>query len=500
MAESSCDWAGRAAGLKPVIRDYIDGRWREQASSEKLDKRGPRDGRLLYHLGMGVAGTADTAVQAARASFRDARWSGLLPGVRKDVLLRFAALIETHREELALLECLDVGKPIQSALDVDIPMAVQILRFNAEAADKLPGRGLVADRTSLSYRLERPIGVVAGIVGWNFPLVLAASKIGPALAMGNSLVLKPSELTSLSAARLAELASEAGVPDGVFNVIHGGARVGDALARHGNVDMLTFTGSTRTGKQLMVAAGQSNMKRLTLECGGKAANIVFADAPDLNAVAEAIVARAFWNQGQVCTASSRLLVQSSIKERLVAILVEKTAALQVGDPLDPATGLGALVSADHQEKVEGYIAGGASDGARLVYRNSCTDPVAGGFFIRPAIFDGVSSMSKMGQEEIFGPVLAVMTFGDENEVIKLANSTIYGLSATVWTTDLGRAHRLSMALDVGWTVINAATQPAGGPGAGAMAISPHKQSGLGVEGGLDGLEDYLVKTAVQVFV
>jgi len=494
------DWVEQARLLNPFIRNFVGGAWRAQSDATPLEKYGSRDGRLLYRLNSGTLIDAHDAVASARRAFEDGRWSQAPAQRRKDALHRLANLIDTHAEELALLECLDVGKPITDALEVDVPMAAAIVRFNAEALDKLHGRVYGADSTSLSYQLYRPLGVVGGIVGWNFPLVLAATKIAPALAAGNSLVLKPSELTSLSASRLAELAMEAGVPAGVLNVIHGDGALGAVLARHQDVDALTFTGSTQTGKKLMVAAGESNLKPLILECGGKAANIVFDDSPNLEAVADAVIARAFWNQGQVCTASSRLLLHERIKNEFLALLITKMAALVPGDPLKSETRFGALASEGHLKKVLGYLETARQEGAEIAYQSTAPAPFASGFYLGPTVLDAVSSSHRLAQEEIFGPVLSVLTFRDESEAIRIANDTLYGLSAILWTKDLGRAHRLTQAIKAGWIVVNATGHPAGGPVEGVIAIGGHKQSGLGVEGGLEGLDAYMSKTAVQLFV
>jgi len=320
------------------------------------------------------------------------------------------------------------------------------------------------------------------------------------LASGNSLVLKPSELTSFSAARLAELAAEAGVPEGVFNVVHGGVDIGAALALHSGVDLITFTGSTHTGKKLLIASGRSNMKRLVLECGGKAANIVFEDCPSLDAVAEGIVARAFWNQGQVCTASSRLLVQESIHEELLRLVIQRTAVLGFGDPLDPETRFGAVVSREHRQKVLSYIDGGQREGGRPVYQSNSRPPNEGGYYVPPVIFDRVSPRQRIAREEIFGPVLSVISFRDEAEAIRIANDTVYGLSTILWTKDIGRAHRVTQGVDVGWLVINATDKPTGGPGEGVLPVGGHKESGFGIEGGIEGIEVYASQTAVQIFV
>lgn len=499
-ASSSVDWVARAGALRIQVRNFVGGRAAAGDSAGLLHKSSPRDGQELYSFAAGSPRDVESAVAVARRAFVDGRWSQLPTHRRSEVLYRLAALVAEHAEEFALLESLDTGKPIKDAVAFDVPRASATFRFSAAAGDKLASQVYGVDARSLSYQSRRPLGVVGGIIGWNFPLVLAAEKIGPALAMGNSVVLKPSELTSLSAARLAELALEAGVPEGVLNVIHGSPEVGAALARHQDVDMITFTGSSRTGKLLLVASGESNMKRLMLECGGKAPNIVFGDAPDLAAVAEGIVARAFWNQGQVCTASSRLLVQEDIKDELLGLVIERAAVLNPGDPLKEPTTFGALVSTGHRDKVLGYVASGEREGARAIYRPSTSDPLPGGFYVAPVIFDEVSLGHRIAQEEIFGPVLSVLTFRDDEEAVRIANSTIYGLSAILWTKDLGRAHRVSQSIDAGWIVVNATASPAGGPGPGILSIGGHKQSGIGVEGGVDGLKAYTRESAIQFFV
>jgi acyl-CoA reductase-like NAD-dependent aldehyde dehydrogenase len=490
------DWIERSRGLKLSVNNLINGHIRE-VRGETIDKLGPRDGRLLVRFGAGESDDVREALASARQAFEDGRWSDLPNGRRKQVLFRLAELIETHAEELALLEALDVGKPITAALSFDLPATVACIRFCAEAVDKFYGRVFGVDRHHLSFELHRPLGVVAGIVGWNFPLLLAASKIGPALATGNSLVLKPSELTSLSAVRMGELALQAGVPEGIFNVIHGGPNLGAALARHPEVDLVSFTGSSATGKKILAASGESNMKRLVLECGGKAPNIVFDDSPDLEKVADAVVRRAFYNQGEVCSASSRLLVQESIRESFLPVLIRKTSALSPGDPLRADTSFGALVSDAHRKKVLGYVENAEREGTHRLYESSAKAPVAGGFYVPPVIFDRVAPHQKIAQEEIFGPVLSVISFRDEEEAIRIANSTIYGLSAVAWTRDLGRAHRITHGIHAGWIVVNATGQPLG---ADPITVGGQKQSGLGVEGGVEGIAEYTRKSAVQWFV
>jgi acyl-CoA reductase-like NAD-dependent aldehyde dehydrogenase len=494
------DWVRRAQTVTPAVTAFINGRRQTEPGGEQLDKYGPRDGKLLCRFSVSPANVIEQAIANGKTAFEDGRWSRAPIQRRKQVLYRLAALIDEHREELALLECLDVGKPISDALNFDVPASAATLRFNAEAADKFYGKVYAADQSSLSYELHRPVGVVAGIVGWNFPLLLAAGKIGPALATGNSLVLKPSELTSLSATRVAELAVQAGLPEGVFNVIHGGPAVGAALAEHRDVSVVTFTGSSRSGKKVMIAAGNSNLKKVILECGGKAPNIVFDDSPGLEAVAGAVVTRAFRNQGEVCTASSRLLIQENIKEEFLRIVVSKIAMLQPGDPLRSETTFGALVSQGHKKKILDYVSDALTEGAHLAYEGHAAVPHEGGFYVSPIVFDKVSSMQRIAQEEIFGPVLSVITFRDEAEAIKIANDTIYGLSAILWTKNLGRAHRVSQAINAGWVVVNGTDIPSGGPGVAVLPIGGHKESGVGTEGGMEGLEEYTSKTTVQYFV
>lgn len=495
----SVDWIARARQLKLQVSNFINGRWTGEPGGVPLNKFSARDGTLLCQFGTGQAQEVDEAVANSRRAFEDGRWSKLPVQRRKEVLYRLATLIEQHREELALLESLDVGKPISDALNFDIPASAANIRYSAEGADKLFAKVYGVDQSSLSYELRRPMGVVAGVIGWNFPLLLAVRKIGPALATGNCLVLKPSELTSFSTARVAELALEAGVPEGVLNVIHGGSHIGAALSLHADVDLLTFTGSSQTGKKLLIASGQSNMKRLILECGGKAPNIVFDDCPNFDAVAEAVLKRAFFNQGQVCSAGSRLLVQENIKDKLLPYIVAKCAAWSMGDPLDPRTRFGPMVSRDHREKVLGYIESGKQEGARIAYRCEAKALSEAGFYVPPVIFDEVIPGQKIAQEEIFGPVLSVITFRDEEEAIRVANGTIYGLSGILWTQNLGRAHRVSQGISAGWIVVNATETPTGGITEGALSTGGHKQSGIGTEGGIEGLDAYMSHTVVQLF-
>jgi acyl-CoA reductase-like NAD-dependent aldehyde dehydrogenase len=493
------NWRERAEKLQPTIRNWVGGRQVPSTGKGIVPKRGGRDGRLLYELNEGAGADVDQAVAAALTAFSDGRWSRLPVQQRKTVLHKLANLVEARAEELALLDCLDVGKPIGNALREDVPMALNALRDAADGAERLFSRAVMdGPAPNLAYQVRKPVGVVGGIIGWNFPLLLAAMKAGPALMMGNSLVLKPSEFTSLSAARLAELALEAGVPEGVFNVVHGtGAIVGDALARHRDVGLLTFTGSGATGKQLMVAAGQSNMKRLMLECGGKSPYIIFDDCPeDLDFVAQAVVQTAFPNQGEVCSAGTRVLVQEGIKDRLIPKLIEQASKVVPGDPLDPEVTFGALLGEAHMNKVIGYIESGKKEGARLIHAGRRVEPVKGGCYLEPSIFADVNNGSRIAREEIFGPVLSLLSFRTEEEALLLANDTTYGLVAYVCTTNLGRAHRLGQRLNAGAVLIMGTSTPA--PLWESLGIEPQKQSGFGAEGGLDGLASYTTTNVVYV--
>lgn len=500
LAERTVDWIARARSLALRVENFVDGSWEAARGDDAIAKYSPRDGQLLYHVPAGHPEDVHRAVANAKTAFNDGRWALLPVARRKEVLRKLANLLRAHRDEFALRESLDVGKPIGDSFGFDVDAAAESIDFSGEAADKFYGKFYAADASSLSYQLLRPVGVVGAIVGWNFPLVLAAGKIGPALAAGNSVVLKPSEFTSLSASALAELAIEAGVPPGVFNVVTGGPPTGAALAGDPSVDLLTFTGSTKTGKEIMIASGRSNMKRLILECGGKAPNIVFDDCPDLEPVADAVVARAFYNQGEVCAASSRLLVQEGIKDSLVREVIRKAGALTPGDPLLLDTKYGALVNDAHERKVKSYIEHGLTEGATVVYQSDAPRPLNGGFYMGPLIFDRVRPGQRIAQEEIFGPVLSVISFRDEEEALRIANGTIYGLSAIVWTKDIGRAHRVTQAMRAGWVVINATPRPGAGPRMSVLSIGGHKQSGFGLEGGLEGIEQYTSRTAVQWFV
>ncbi|WP_349568637.1 aldehyde dehydrogenase [Azotobacter salinestris] len=480
------DWEERARSLPIEGRAFVDGQYLPAADGATFDCLSPIDGRLLTQVASCAAADADLAVAAARRSFESGRWSRLAPARRKAVMIRLAELLEVHREELALLETLDMGKPIGDALKIDVPAAARALRWSGEAIDKLYGEVAATPDDELGLVTREPVGVVAAIVPWNFPLLMACWKLGPALASGNSVVLKPSEKSPLTAIRLARLAFEAGIPPGVLNVLPGyGHSVGKALALHMDVDCLVFTGSTRVAKQLMIYAGESNMKRVWLEAGGKSPNIVFADAPDLKAAAEAAAGAIAFNQGEVCTAGSRLLVERSIKDRFLPLLLEALKAWQPGHPLDPATNVGALVDRQQLDTVLGYIEAGLGEGASLLTGGRRTLEETGGTYVEPTVFDGVSNAMRIAREEIFGPVLSVITFDTPEEAVQIANDTSYGLAAAIWTRDLSKAHRTARALRAGSVWINQydggdMTAPFGG----------FKQSGNGRDKSLHAFDKY----------
>ena len=509
---TSIDWSARAKGADLRIRNFIDGQYRESysADGETIRKHAARDGSLLYTFNAGCAEDVNQAVASAKAAYEDGRWRHLPIWKRKNILHKLADLVGEHKEELALYESLDVGKPITKALQGDIGSAQFSFRDSGINAERILSPSGV-DGSTFGYHLRKPIGVVGAIVGWNFPLSLAAGKVGPALAMGNSIVVKPSEFSSLSAGRLAALAIEAGIPPGVFNVVHGaGHTVGSALAHHPDVNLVTFTGSSETGKRIMVAAGQSNMKRMMLECGGKSPYMVFEDCPsDLDAIAADVVGKAFPNQGALCVAGSRVLIHDSLKDKLLPKILALTANITPQDPLDPDSSFGAMINEAHMNKVLAYIDSGEKEGATLLCGGQRVhldvgDSIgkdtaeSGGYYIAPTIFDKVNPQQKIAQEEIFGPVLCVLTFKDEAEAIALANNTCYGLAAYAATENLGRAHRLVQQLDAGLVIIKGSNETLGC--SVPLGMEGHKQSGFGMEGGQDWLLSYSVTTTADLLI
>jgi gamma-glutamyl-gamma-aminobutyraldehyde dehydrogenase/4-guanidinobutyraldehyde dehydrogenase/NAD-dependent aldehyde dehydrogenase len=444
----------------------------------------PATGKILTQIAACEQQDVDQAVAAARKAFESGVWSRMAPRERKTKLAAFADLIASHTEELALLETLDMGKPIRDSLAVDLPLSAQCIRWYAEAIDKIYDEIAPTPPGAVSLIRREPLGVVAAVVPWNFPLLMAAWKLGPILAAGNSVILKPAEQSSLTAIRLGELAAAAGIPDGVFNVLPGlGEKAGKALGLHMDVDAVAFTGSTEVGKYFLQYAGQSNMKRVGLECGGKSPNIILADAPDLDAAATAAAWGIFYNQGEVCNAGSRLIVEHSVKDQVVEKVMSVGAAIKVGDPLDPATEMGAMVDTGQAERVLDYIEKGKAEGARL--RLGGKRMAGEGCFIEATLFDDVTSSMTIAQEEIFGPVLATIAAKDIDEAVSIGNDTIYGLAAAVWTRDINKAFKASSALRAGVVWVNCfdhgdISSPFGG----------FKQSGFGRDKSLHALEKY----------
>jgi 4-guanidinobutyraldehyde dehydrogenase/NAD-dependent aldehyde dehydrogenase len=479
-------WHDRARSLDIRTKAFINGNYADAASGQTFDSINPGTGKLLARVASGDAEDINRAVSAARAAFRKGVWSNLAPNKRQTILKRFANLIREHGEELALLESLDMGKPISVSLNVDIPSAARCIEWYAEAIDKIYDEVAPTGPGALALITREPMGVVGAIVPWNYPLLMAAWKIGPVLAAGNSFVLKPSEKSPLTAIRVAQLAIEAGIPEGVFNVVPGlGQTAGKALALHMDVDCIAFTGSTATGRNIMQYAGQSNMKRVSLECGGKSPNIVMADCPDLDKAATAAAFAIFDNQGEVCSAGSRLLVQDSIKDAVLEKVKAIGKGLAPGDPLDSETKLGAIVDDIQMKRVLGYIDVGRKDGATVFLGGRRVREDSGGFFVEPTVFDGVRPGMTIAREEIFGPVLSTITFKTVEEAIEIANDVIYGLVAAVWTRDITVAHRTAKALRAGTVFINCydaddITVPFGG----------FKQSGIGRDKSLHALEKY----------
>lgn len=486
--------ADAVAGLDIRSRAFVDGEYVDALSGELFDCVSPVTGETIAHLAACDAADVDRAVRGARAAFESGVWSRLAPKQRKKTMLRLAALVEEHAEELALLETVDVGKPINDSRRVDLPLAAECLAYYGEAIDKVYDEVAPTDPSSVVMIVREPLGVIGAVVPWNFPLMMAAWKLGPALATGNSVVLKPAEQSSLTALRLAELASEAGIPDGVLQVVPGlGEEAGQALGRHPDVDMIAFTGSTEVGKLFLRYSGESNMKRVALECGGKSPHIVTAECGDLDAAATAVAWGVFYNQGEVCNAGSRLLVHHSLKDELLERVVKVSERIQPGDPLDPKTRMGAIVDQTQLDRVLGYIEAGKEEGAELHLGGARAREETGGYYVEPTIFDAVSNEMRIAREEIFGPVLSTISFDELDEAIAVANDTIYGLAAAIWTDDLTTAHRAARALRAGVVWVNCfdmgdITSPFGG----------FKQSGFGRDKSIHALEKFTDLKAIWI--
>ena len=478
-----------------VVPLFIDGKKVLPAAGKTLDIVNPAEGSTLARVGAAEAEDIDVAVKAARRALGDPSWAKMAASARGRLLWKIADLIEKNSDELATIESLNNGKTLREALRGDLPPSVDVFRYYAGFTSKIHGETIPVDGDYLCYTLKEPVGVCGQIVPWNYPLLMACWKVAPALACGNTVVLKPSEYTPLTALALADICKEAGVPDGVVNVVPGyGDPAGEALARHSDVDKLAFTGSIRTARRLLHASADTNLKKLSLELGGKSPLVVLDDA-DVDAAVRACFWGIFANKGEVCSASSRVIAHRKVKDEFVSKLAEKARALKLGDPLDKATQMGAQVSARQLETILRYIEVGKKDGARLVAggERDTEGAKAKGYFVKPTVFDEVAPTMTIAQEEIFGPVLAVLTAQDDDEAVALANGTTYGLVGAVFTKDVARAHRMARSIAAGTVWINLwngfdSAAPFGGV----------KQSGWGREMGARALELYTETKTVWV--
>lgn len=479
-------WEEKAAGQRFIDKAMVDGQRIAARSGMTFEVFNPATNQRLAAVAACDEADVDLAVSAARRSFEQGIWAQKSPQERKKVLLRLAELILEHREELALLDSMSMGKPVMDALNIDVPGAAHVFTWYAESLDKLYGQTAPAANNVLATITRVPLGVVAAVVPWNFPLDMAAWKLAPALAAGNSVVLKPAEQSPFSALRLGELALEAGLPAGVLNVLPGlGEQVGKALGLHQDVDCLVFTGSTQVGKYFMQYSAQSNLKQVWLECGGKSPSLIFADCQDLDLAAQKAAFAIFFNQGEVCSANSRLLVQRSIHDEFVERLIAQAAYWQPGNPLDPQSHAGAIVNVRQTQRVMSFIEEAKQEGAKLIYGGERLNINNSDNFVQPALFTHVTAGMRLAQEEVFGPVLAISAFDDEEEAIAMANDSIYGLAASVWSDDLNRAHRVAQRLNAGTVSVNTVdaldvTVPFGGG----------KQSGFGRDLSLHSFDKY----------
>ena len=479
-----------SAALPDTVRTqaFIDGEFVDAADGATFESLAPATGEVIANIAACAEADIDRAVRAARAAFERGDWSRLAPADRKQILFAFAELIEKHNDELAMLEAVDAGKPITDCRDFDLPDVLKTIRWYAETADKVFGKTAPTGSEHLGLIVREPIGVVGGVLPWNFPMAMLAWKIGPALATGNSVVIKPPELASLTTLRIAELAFEAGVAAGVFNVVPGlGHVAGRALGLHMDVDMVTFTGSTEVGRAFLRYSADSNLKGIVLECGGKSPQIVMADCRDkLDEVAGDLAEAAFWNAGQNCSAGSRILVHESIKDDFVSALVREADSRVVGDPTDDQTNIGPLIEASALDRVMRYVDQAATDGAQIITGGKRLLTESGGWFAGPTVISDVTPAMSVAREEIFGPVVSVLTFTDADEALQLANDTEYGLAATVWSKDIDVALRTARGIRAGTVAVNGysegdITTPFGG----------YRMSGFGGrDNGLEALEQY----------
>ena len=465
-------------------RLLINGQWVD--GGKTFDTVNPATGEVLTQIVDASPTDVDHAVDAARRAFegKNGPWRKMPASERGRLIWRLADLVEQHIDELAELETVDNGKPIFESRHVDMPMVIDVLRYYAGWATKIHGETVNTFDSAFTYTLREPVGVVGLIIPWNFPLLLASWKLGPALACGNTIVLKPAEQTPLTTLRLGELAIEAGIPAGVLNIVTGGPETGKAIVRHPGIDKIAFTGSTAVGKEIMRSAADT-LKRVTLELGGKSPNIVFADS-DIDSAVKGAINGIFYGKGEVCNAGSRLFVESKVQDEFLDKLVGRAKKMLPGDPLDPKTRMGAIVSQEQMHAVLGYIEAGKAEGAKLIAGGSRVSVDGGkGFFIEPTVFSGVSNEMKIAQEEIFGPVLATLKFDDVDEVVELANRNQYGLAAAIWTRDVKKAHQVSRQLRAGTVWINTY-----GLMDAALPFGGYKSSGFGRELGQAALEHY----------
>ncbi len=460
----------------------------DQSEAQFFETLNPFDHSVIGKVQRCNSQHVDAAVQTARETFEAGAWSKLAPGERKQVLQRWSALMEQHSEELAALDCVDAGKPITECLKTDIPDTIHTFAWYAEAIDKLFGKISPTANDKLALIVKEPIGVVGAVLPWNFPALMLAWKVAPALAAGNSVVVKPAELTSLSAYRMVQLAHEAGVPEGALTLVTGfGEEVGKPMGLHPDVDVVSFTGSTEVGRLFLTYAAQSNLKEIVLECGGKSPQVIFDDAYDLEEIADDVLSAAFWNMGENCSCGSRLIVHKNIKDDLLGILQQRLAVgWKAGDPQNPETSIGPMIEPAHFDKVCSYIEAAKKEGAELVQGGKVLS-LGAGMTIEPTIFDAVTPEMSLFREEVFGPVLAITTFESEAEAISLANATSYGLAASLYTADVRRAHRVSQAIKAGTVSVNCfsegdITTPFGG----------YKTSGFGGrDNGLEAFDQYV---------